>query len=135
MWIALSISVITLVLIMLRPKPLNEGTAAAIGAFLMLISGQVLPQQLLAVLQDVAPILLFFLGLMLICVAAEKAGFFQWSAYQAVNLAKGKGQLLFFTIFALGTGITAFLSNDATALVLTPIVFTLVSKLKLNPLP
>lgn len=135
MWIALSISVITLVLIMLRPKPLNEGTAAAIGACLMLICGQVLPQQLLTVLQEVAPILLFFLGLMLICVAAEKAGFFQWSAYQAVNLAKGKGQFLFFTIFALGTVITAFLSNDATALVLTPIVFTMVSKLKLNPLP
>jgi len=135
MWIALSITLITLVLIMLRPKPLNEGTAAAIGACLMLISGRVLPEQLLAVLQDIAPILLFFLGLMLICVAAEKAGFFQWSAYQAVKLARGKGQLLFFTIFALGTGITAFLSNDATALVLTPIVFTLVSRLKLNPLP
>jgi arsenical pump membrane protein len=135
MWIALSISVITLILIMLRPKPLNEGTAAAIGAVLMLICGQVLPEQLLALLQGVAPILLFFLGLMLICLAAEKAGFFQWSAYQAVKLAKGKGQLLFFTIFALGTGITVFLSNDATALVLTPIVFTLVSRLKLNPLP
>jgi len=135
MWIALSISVITVVLIMLRPRPLNEGTAAAIGAALMLISGRVLSEELLAVLQDVAPILLFFLGLMLICVAAEKAGFFQWSAYKAVNLAKGKGQVLFFTIFALGTVITAFLSNDATALVLTPIVFTMVSQLKLNPLP
>jgi len=73
MWIALSIALVTLGLIMLRPKPLNEGTAAAIGAGLMLISGQVLPQQLPALLEDVAPILLFFLGLMLICAAAEKA--------------------------------------------------------------
>jgi arsenical pump membrane protein len=135
MWIALSVSVITLVLIMLRPKPLNEGTAAAIGGCLMLISNQVSSQQLLALLQDVAPILLFFLGLMLICVGAEKAGFFLWSACQAAKLAKGKGWLLFVCLFALGTAITAFLSNDATALVLTPIVFTLVSQLKLNPLP
>lgn len=76
MWIAILISVITIVLIMLRPKPLNEGTAAAMGAFLMLGSSQVLPQELPALLQDIAPILLFFLGLMLICVVAEKAGFF-----------------------------------------------------------
>jgi len=135
MWIALSISIVTVILIMLRPKPLNEGTAAAIGAGLMLIGGGVSPEELLAVLHDVAPILLFFLGLMLICVAAERAGFFQWSAYQAVALAKGKGHVLFFTIFALGTIITAFLSNDATALVLTPIVFVMVSQLRLNPLP
>jgi arsenical pump membrane protein len=135
MWIALSIALVTLGLIMLRPKPLNEGTAAAIGAGLMLISGQVLPQQLPALLEDVAPILLFFLGLMLICAAAEKAGIFQWSACQAARLARGKGQILFFALFALGTGITAFFSNDATALVLTPIVFALVSELKLNPLP
>jgi arsenical pump membrane protein len=135
MWIALSISVITVILIMLRPKPLNEGTAAAIGACLMVATRRVSPGQLLTVFQEVLPILLFFVGLMLICLAAEKAGFFQWSAYQAVNLAKGKGQLLFFTIFALGTVITAFLSNDATALVLTPIVFTMVSQLKLNPFP
>ncbi|PIZ26625.1 MAG: arsenic transporter [Chloroflexi bacterium CG_4_10_14_0_8_um_filter_46_9] len=135
MWIAILISVITIVLIMLRPKPLNEGTAAAMGAFLMLGSSQVLPQELPALLQDIAPILLFFLGLMLICVVAEKAGFFQWSAYQAVKLSKGRGWLLFFTIFALGTGITAFFFNDATALLLTPVVFTLVSELKLNPLP
>jgi len=77
MWIPLLIAVITIVLIMLRPKPLNEGTAAAIGAFLMLGSGQVLPQELPALSQDIAPILLFFLGLMLICVVAEKAGFYR----------------------------------------------------------
>jgi Na+/H+ antiporter NhaD/arsenite permease-like protein len=76
---------------MLRPKPLNEGTAAAIGAFLMLASGRVLVQQLPTLLQDIAPILLFFLGLMLICAVAERAGFFQWGACQAVKLARGKG--------------------------------------------
>lgn len=135
MWIALSIALVTVALIMLRPRPLNEGTAAAVGAFLMLISGQVSISQLPGILEYVAPILFFFLGLMLICVGADKAGFFKWSAYQAVNLAKGKGRLLFFTVFALGIAITAFFSNDATALVLTPIVFTLVRELKLNPLP
>ena len=135
MWVALSISIATLVLIMVRPKPLNEGTAAAIVGFLMLVSGRVSVRELPALLQDVGPILLFFLGLMLICLAAEKAGFFQWSAYQSVKLARGNGRLLFLTIFAFGIGLTAFFSNDATALLLTPIVFALVSQLKLDPIP
>ena len=135
MYIAFSIAVFTVALIMVRPKPLNEGMAAAVGACLMLASQQVLFTDLFSILRYVAPILLFFLGLMLICLSAEKAGFFGWSAYQAVNLAKGKGQLLFFTIFALGVAITAFFSNDTTALVLTPIVFTLARELKLRPLP
>jgi len=76
MWIPLLIAVITIVLIMLRPKPLNEGTAAAMGAFLMLGSGQVLPQELPALLQDIAPILLFFLLLQrCYCFAANPCCF------------------------------------------------------------
>lgn len=120
---------------MARPKPLNEATAASIGAGLMLATGVVLPGQALEVLRGNANILLFFLGLMLVSAVAERAGFFEWSAFKAVRLAKGSALLLLLVIFGLGTAITAFFSNDATALILTPIVYVLVTRLKLNPLP
>jgi arsenical pump membrane protein len=120
---------------MVRPKPLNEATAALLGAILMVATSKVSPGQTYEVLKDSANILLFFLGLMIVCAVADRAGFFEWSAFKAVRLANGKGRRLLFVLFGLGTIITTFLSNDATALVLTPIVFVMVTRLKLNPLP
>jgi arsenical pump membrane protein len=101
----------------------------------MLATSIVSPSQAFGVFKDIDNILLFFLGLMVICVVADRAGFFEWSASKAVKLAGGKGLKLLLVLFALGTLITTFFSNDATALVLTPIVYVTVTRLKLNPLP
>lgn len=133
--LALIIFILAIALVMVRPKPFNEATAAASGGVVMLIAGVVSPTQVWQVLQANANILLFFLGLMLISVVADQAGFFEWCAFKAVKLAHGKGTALLSIVFGLGTLLTAFFSNDATALILTPIVFTLVTRLKLNALP
>jgi arsenical pump membrane protein len=122
-------------LVMVRPKPFNEATAAALGAVAMLVFTIISPVQAWEVLQANANILLFFLGLMIISVVAEQAGFFNWCALRAMKTARGRGPVLLAIIFGLGALITAFFSNDATAFILTPIVFTLVTRLKLNPLP
>jgi len=135
MLLTLCIFALTLILIMARPKPLNEAMAASLGAVLMVATSVVSPFQAFEVLKANANVLLFFLGLMLVSVVADKAGFFEWSAVKAVMLANGNGRRLLLIIFGLGAVITAFFSNDATALVLTPIVYMLVSRLKLNPLP
>jgi arsenical pump membrane protein len=125
----------TIALVIWRPKPFNEATAAALGAAIIIIAGVVTPAQTWQVLLANLNILLFFLGLMVISIIADKAGFFEWCAQKAVKLAGGKGPALLAVIFGLGTFLTAFFSNDATALILTPIVFTLVTRLKLNALP
>jgi arsenical pump membrane protein len=101
----------------------------------MLIAGIISPLNVREVFQANLNVLLFFLGLMIISVIADQAGFFEWCAYKAVKLGKGKGTLLLSLLFGLGALITAFFSNDATALILTPIVFTLVTRLKLSALP
>ena len=133
--LSLCIFALTVVLIMTRPKPLNEATAAALGAVAMFITRIVLPAEGYQVLRNTANILLFFLGLMVISTVADQAGFFKWSAFKAVSLARGNGRTLLLIVFGLGTVITIFFSNDATALILTPIVFVLVTRLKLSPLP
>ena len=135
MLLSLIIFIPAITLVMIRPRPLNEATAAALGAILMIIAGVISPLQTWEVLKGSANILLFFLGLMLISIVAEKAGFFAWCAVKAVKAARGRGTLLLAIVFGLGTLITAFFSNDATALILTPIVFNLVSRLKLNAVP
>ena len=122
-------------LLMVRPKPLNEATAVALGAAAMLVLSIISPLQTWQVLQENANVLLFFLGLMIISVVAEQAGFFQWCAIKAVKLAGTKGPVLLGVVFALGAFITAFFSNDAAALILTPLVFAIVKRHNLNPLP
>lgn len=135
MFLTLCIFALTLILIMVRPKPLNEAIAASLGAFLMLATSIVSPIQAFEVLKASANVLLFFLGLMLVSVVANQAGFFEWSAVKAIGLANGNGRRLLLIIFGLGAVVTAFFSNDATALILTPIVYMLVTRLRLNPLP
>lgn len=122
-------------LVMVRPRPLNEGTAAAIGALLMVVLGVVSLPQAIESFRANLNVLLFFTGLMVISAIADQAGFFRWGAFKAVQMAGGSGRRLLLVIFGLGTLVTAFLSNDSTALILTPIVYSLVTRLKLNPLP
>jgi arsenical pump membrane protein len=133
--LALIIFVPSIALVMWRPRPFNEATAAALGAVAILIVGIVSPLETWQVFLANLNVLLFFLGLMIISVVAEKAGFFDWCAQKALQVAGGKGPALLAVVFGLGTLLTAFFSNDATALILTPIVFSLVTRLKLNPLP
>lgn len=135
MTLSLSIFALTLGLVIVRPRPLNEAMAASIGALVMVVVQIVSPGDVLDVLGEIGNVLLFFLGLMIVCCVADEAGFFRWSAHKALSLAGGNARKLLLIVLCLGAGITVFFSNDATALILTPIVFVLVTRLKLNPLP
>ncbi|HEX6777339.1 MAG TPA: ArsB/NhaD family transporter [Ktedonobacterales bacterium] len=133
--IAIGIFVATLLLIMLRPKKLNEALTALVGAALMLLAGIVSPLRALKTLLGDWNIFLFFLGMMTLSALAERAGFFDWLAARAAVLANGSTRRLYLNVFLLGALITAFLSNDATALILTPVVYTLVTRLRVSAMP
>jgi len=72
---------------------------------------------------------------MALSALVDAAGLFDWLAVQAARLAGGSARRLFFNVFILGSLISMILSNDATALILTPIVYTLVTRLRLPALP
>jgi arsenical pump membrane protein len=79
---------------------------------------------------------LFLLGMMLLAETARREGLFDWLAALATKRAAGSPQRLFLLIFGVGTLVTIFLSNDATAVVLTPAVAAAVKTAKVkNPLP
>jgi arsenical pump membrane protein len=132
---ALLIFVITLALIMIRPKGLSEAYAAGGGAVVMLLVGYVHWGQAAQTLVGDWNVFLFFLGMMTLAALADNAGFFNWTAALAAQSAKGSTRRLFLNVFILGALISTFLSNDATALILTPIVYTLVTRLRLRALP
>src|SRR5229473_6344918 len=129
------IALLTLIGIMIRPFKWDEARIALAGALLLLILGLINPLDALTVLLSDWNIFFFFLGMMALSALAEAAGLFDWLAAQAARLAGGSSRRLLLNTFLLGSVISMVLSNDATALILTPIVYTLVTRLRLPVLP
>ncbi len=132
---AAAIFLVAMAAVITRPRRLNESIAAALGGLAMLVFGVLRPDQALAALASEWNLFLFFLGLMLISGLADAAGFFDAAGALAVAAARGSGRLLLLTVFLAGAAITTFLSNDATALILTPVVYSVTARLRLPPLP
>jgi arsenical pump membrane protein len=129
------IFILTLGVIMVRPYRISEALAAAVGATLMLLGGYLPIGEAIRVLAGQWNIYGFFLGLMAISAIADQAGIFDIMAARTGRLARGSARQLLLGVFLVGMLITAFLSNDATALILTPVVFAMVTRLRLPPLP
>ncbi|HLI68188.1 MAG TPA: ArsB/NhaD family transporter [Ktedonobacteraceae bacterium] len=129
------IAILTLVGIMTRPFQWNEALIALAGAALLLIMGLISPLDALTTLLHDWNTFFFFLGMMSLSALTEEAGLFDWLATQAARLAKNRASLLYLNVFLLGTLISMILSNDATALILTPVVYVLVTRLRLPVLP
>lgn len=129
------IALCTLIGIMSRPFKWNEGMIALTGAGLLLILGLITPIDAGGVLLKDWNVFLFFLGMMALSALAEAAGLFDWLAIQAARLSKNSSRRLFLHTFLLGSLISMLLSNDATALILTPIIYSLVTRLRLPVLP
>jgi len=72
---------------------------------------------------------------MTISAVADKAGIFDILAAKTGRLAGGNARRLLLGVFLVGMHITTFLSNDATFLIRTPVVFAMVTRLRLPPLP
>src|SRR5438270_6382161 len=129
------IAIVTLAGIMIRPFKLDEARIALAGAGLLLLLGLINPLDAAIVLLKDWNVFFFFLGMMALSALTEAAGLFDWLAVQAARLSGGSSRRLLFNTFLLGSLISMVLSNDATALILTPIVYTLVTRLRLPVLP
>src|SRR4051794_17262825 len=73
--------------------------------------------------------------MMIMSELARREGVFDWVAGHAVRASRGSSNRLFLLIYAVGTVVTIFLSNDATAVVLTPAILAAVRAAQAEPLP
>jgi len=132
---AAAVAIITLGLVVTRPRGLNEGLASLLGAALVLVLRIVPPGEALRLEIGTWNVFLFFLGMMAIAALVDQSGVFDVVASLATRLARGRVALLYAAVFVLGGIISLLFANDSTALALTPIVYTLVVRLALDPLP
>ena len=130
------VSAISIGLVISRPFKVPEFVWAAGGAGLLLLLRLLTPAEGLAGVAKGLDVYLFLTGMMLLAETAREEKLFDWLAAHATRLANGSAQRLFLLIYLVGVVVTTFLSNDATAVVLTPAVASAVRAAKVkNPLP
>ena len=122
--------------VIIRPFSWPEFIWAVAGAVLLVALGLLSPGEAFSGVGKGTDVYLFLTGMMLLSELARQEGLFDWLAARAASLARGSATRLFTLVFAVGTVVTIFLSNDATAVVLTPAVAAVVKTAKADkPLP
>jgi arsenical pump membrane protein len=129
------VAALTVLLILIRPKHIPEAVWACSGALLLILLRLISPGNALAAAGRGMDVYLFLTGMMVLAELARREGFFDWVAAIAVEHAKGSRKRLFGTVYAVGIAVTVFLSNDGTAVVLTPAVLAALKKAPAEPLP
>lgn len=84
---------------------------------------------------DTVGILVFLISMMIVSTIAEHAGVFEWAAMWAARLSRGRGRLLFVNLYLLGALVTLFLSLDVTAIMVAPVVISVIRRARLSPWP
>ncbi len=112
--------------VIVRPFGWPEYIWAVAGAVLLVALGLLSPGEAWSGVAKGSDVYLFLTGMMLLSELARQEGLFDWLAGHAASRARGSATRLFTLVFCVGTVVTVFLSNDATAVVLTPAVAAVV---------
>ncbi|MBI1218690.1 MAG: arsenic transporter [Rhodobacteraceae bacterium] len=134
-WPSLGIAALATAGVILRPFRIPEYAFALAGAVLLVAFGLMPWPLALAAVHKGTDVYLFLIGMMLLAGLATREGLFDYLAALAVQDAKGSARRLFATVYGVGIVVTVFLSNDATAVVLTPAVYAAAKHARVNPLP
>jgi arsenical pump membrane protein len=122
--------------VIFRPFKLPEAVWAVAGAAALLGVGLLSPGAALHGMGRGLDVYLFLTGMMLLAEVARDTGLFDWLAALAASHARGSATRLFRLIYGVGILVTVFLSNDATAVVLTPAVAAVTRACRIQkPLP
>lgn len=129
------VTLTVIALVLLRPRRVPEYIWASAGALVLVLTRLVPWRQALASARHGTNVYLFLTGMMVLAEVARMNGFFDWLAEHAMEQARGSRLRLFVLVYGAGVAVTTLLSNDATAVVLTPAVLAVVRRGRMSPLP
>jgi arsenical pump membrane protein len=121
--------------VIVRPWGLPEALWAVLGAMALVLLSLLPWQDALAAIAKGTDVYLFLTGMMLLAELARREGLFEWLAAHAAGAARGSAARFFGLVYLAGIAVTAFLSNDGTAVVLTPAVYAAAKAARAKPLP
>ncbi|HEY0703884.1 MAG TPA: arsenic transporter [Candidatus Acidoferrales bacterium] len=130
-----SIAFLGILGMLVRPRGIAEAWWAGGSALLLVVTGLFPLKQAGLAIRGGLDVYLFLAGMMILAEIAREEKVFDWVASIAAQHAEGSPRRLFVLIYVAGAIITALLSNDATAVVLTPAVLAIVRRVKAQPKP
>lgn len=133
-WIWL-LSLGSILCMLLRPWRMREAVWVCAGAVLLVLLRLISLRLALHAAAKGSDVYFFLTGMMLLAELARHEGVFDWIADIAVRRSRNSAGRLFLLIYCTGVVVTALLSNDATAVVLTPAVLAAVRRARVEPKP
>src|ERR1700691_4784762 len=130
-----TISIASILCMLLRPRRIAEAYWACGGAILLVLGRLIPPSQAAHAGYEGWNVYLFLTGMMILAELAREEKVFEWVADVAAQHARNSPGRLFLLVYLVGGVVTAFLSNDATGVVLTPAVLAVVRRAKVDPKP
>lgn len=133
--VAIVCTVATIAGILFRPWRVPEWLWAVAGAVAMVALRVCSPLSAWNAVAGGLDVYLFLVGIMLLASLADRHGIFAWLAKAALRSSKGSRTRLFATLYGVGVGVTALLSNDTAAVVLTPAVIAVLARTNAPKMP
>lgn len=130
---AVLIFLATLTLVIWQPRGLGIGWSATLGAAAAMMAGVVTVADIPVVWRIIWNATAAFICIIIISLLLDEAGFFEWIALHVARWGGGNGRRLFGLIILLGAAVSGLFANDGAALILTPIVISILFTLGFGP--
>ncbi len=130
-WIAGGIFLVAYALI--ATERLDRTLVALLGGLLLIVLG-VIDQRTAFAAIDLNVIFLLA-GMMVLASALGRTGFFQWLAVHSVRLSHGDPLRLLVILCVVTAGLSAFLDNVTTVLLMTPVTLSVTRRLGISAAP
>ncbi|WP_010479257.1 ArsB/NhaD family transporter [Thermococcus zilligii] len=114
-------------------EKIHRTVAAMVGASLILIAKTV-PWEKLPEYLDLDTILLLA-GMMVIVNISRESGLFEYIAIKTAKLSRGSPMKVLLLFAVVTAGVSAFLDNVTTVLLLTPMLLYIARQMEINPVP
>jgi arsenical pump membrane protein len=133
--VTLAVAAAAFCAILVRPFGVAEAWWAVGGAALLVLAGALPPFAAWSAVLRGGDVYLFLLGMLLLAELLDTQGVFARLSSIALARAGGSQWTLFSMTFGVGVLVTAFFSNDATAVVLTRAVAAMTARARLTAYP